>query len=133
MIALPHSIREEARCAYLTGVRITQIAEDLGVKRVTVSQWAKRGGWARERTAAVEQRMESILHTVEDVTIRHILQHKEQVQRLAEAQIESLAEFQPKKAREFLAAAKALDKIDSVVRRNLGIPCGQARGGISLG
>jgi hypothetical protein len=77
--------------------------------------------------------MESILHTVEDVTIRHILQHKEQVQRLAEAQIESLAEFQPKKAREFLAAAKALDKIDSVVRRNLGIPCGQARGGISLG
>ena len=70
MIALPHSTREQARCAYLMGVRVTQIAEDLGVKRVTVSQWAKRGDWARERKAVVERRIEAVLGTVEDVTAR---------------------------------------------------------------
>ena len=121
MIALPHSTREQARCAYLMGERVTQIAEDLGVKRVTVSQWAKRGDWARMRKAAVEQRMESVLHTVEDVTIRHILRHKEQVQRLVEAQIDSLAEFQPQKPRDFVTVAKALQTVSEIGRRNLGI------------
>jgi uncharacterized protein YjcR len=121
MIALPHSTREEAHCAYLAGVRVTQIAEDLGVKRVTVSQWAKRGDWARERNAVIERRIESVLRTVEDVTVCHILRHKEQVQGLVEAQIDSLAKMPLKKAHNLLEVAKALKTLDDVARRNLGI------------
>jgi hypothetical protein len=94
------------------------------VKRVTVSQWVKRGEWTRERKAVVEERLESISHTVEDVTARNILRHEEQIQRLVGAKIDSLAKFQPKKSRDFVNVAEGLKKLDDIGRRNLGLNVG---------
>jgi predicted transcriptional regulator len=121
MIALPHSTREQARLAYLTGMRVTQIAEDMGVKRVTVSQWAKRGRWAETRRAAFERRIAAVNSTVEDVTKRNILLHFEHINGLIAAQIDALAEIPLKDTHSLVEVAKALKILDDIARRNLGL------------
>ena len=114
MIALPHSTRDQAHLAYLAGVRVTQIAEDLGVKRVTVSQWAKRGEWANERRVAVERRIEAINRTVEDVTIRNALLHQEHIYRAVGGYIDALADIPLKDVHSVAEVAKALKTYDDI-------------------
>jgi predicted transcriptional regulator len=121
MIALPHSTRDQAHRAYLAGIRVTQIAHDLGLKRATVAQWACRGQWKEERKAIVARTIETVGRTVEDVTNRHILQHFEQVNQLVSAKIDSLAEMPLKEANSVLELANALEKLDNIARRNLGL------------
>lgn len=121
MIALPHSTREQARLAYLAGQRVTQIAQDLGLQRSTVAQWAGRGRWAEERKAIVMRTTETVGRTAEDVTNCHILRHQERIQGVVTAQIDSLAKIPLKEAHSILEVARALKTLDDVGRRNLGM------------
>jgi predicted transcriptional regulator len=121
MIALPHSTREQARLAYLSGERVTQIAQDLGLQRSTVAQWASRGRWAEDRKAIVMRTTETVGRTAEDVTNRHVLQHQERIHGVVTAQIDSLAKIPLKEAHSILEVARALKTLDDVGRRNLGM------------
>jgi len=119
MIALPHSTKEQARHAYLAGGRVTQIAQDLGLQRSTVAQWASRGRWAEERKAIVTRTAETVGRTAEAVTNCHVLQHVERINQIVAAQIDSLGEIPLKEAHSILEVANALKTLDDVARRNL--------------
>ncbi len=116
-----HSTREQARLAYLAGQRVTQIAQDLGLQRPTVAQWASRGRWAEERKAIVTRTTETVFRTAEDVTNCHILRHQECIQEVVRAKIDTLAKIPLKDPRSGLEVARALKMLDDVGRRNLGM------------
>jgi hypothetical protein len=121
MIALPHSTREQAHLAYLAGERVTKIAQDMGLKRSTVAQWASRGRWDEDRKAIVTRTRETVGMTAEDVTNCHVVQHIERIQEVVTAQIDTLAKIPLKEAHSILEVARALKTFDDVARRNLGI------------
>lgn len=117
-------IKAKAHSLYLANAAIEQIVTSTGVLRGTISMWVTRGGWQAEK-AAIQKRINSkIIEKVDAVANVAIGQHIKRIEQSAGDIIDRLANFQVKKASDFVPIASALKTLDDVARRNLGLSNG---------
>lgn len=113
--------RDRTRALYMVGLQATEISKRLGVKLVTVRQWIQRDGLAKERQARKEANTDLVDQVTATTLADAALTHQKRVAKVYERHIDSLAEFTPVAAKEFVDVATALKNLDDVGRRNLGL------------
>lgn len=113
--------RDKAFSFYMIGLQHKEIAQRLGIKPDSVRQWSNRYRWP-EIKAARTDKASKVLQTLHENSVADIIeQHEKRVSRVYEGKIDMLDKFQPVDSKEFVDVANALDKLDQVARRNLGM------------
>ena len=112
---------ERAKSYYLVGETPMQISERLGVKRITIQQWVTRYKWQAEKKARRDQSTRVIDQLHSDTLADVIVQHQERVKRAVDRHMDTIAQGEVADPDALVKTATALEKLDSVGRRNLGM------------
>lgn len=117
----PSETVDKARQLVIAGLTNKQVAERCGVTEGVVKVWRCRKKWVDARDKAIQKGLDRVSDAVLGVAMDEVLQHKERIQRVIKAKIDTLEQFKEKKASDFAQIANGLKTLDDVGRRNLGL------------
>lgn len=118
---LPLELKSKAKALFIAGEKVANIAREIGVSDQNIHSWSQRGGWHALKQQLVDKTAQRIVKAQATVKESLIVAHQDRITRLAGKKLDTLEQFQARKASDHLEIARSIKVLDDVARRNLGL------------